>query len=166
MVEPDDKRRNEGGKGEGEEEVEYKNKERFRLLLLKVKANVDSPAQESRVDRMKHVMTNTEDMINDEMISGVHPTNQGPSYCGESYPIFGGVNILYDWGTECGTVVGEVLFVKNDSTIHEQTQALQEFEVMMQHMNNTTGYLGNNVGLAPGFDAVGVTDCNGGSEDK
>ena len=105
-------------------EVEYKNKERFKLLLLKVKTNVDSTALESRVDRMKHVMTNTEDMYNDEMISGGHPTNQGPSYCGESYPIFGGENILYDGGTECGTVVGGVVLVKNDATIHEQTQAL------------------------------------------
>ena len=146
-------------------EEEYKNKDRLKLLL-KVKTEVDRPALESRVDRMEHVMTTTEDMYNEEMISGGHPTNQGPPYCGESYPIFGGENILYDGGTECGTVVGGVVLVKNDATFHEQSQALQEFDVMTQYMNDTTGYLGNNVGLAPGCDAVRVTDCSGGSEEK
>ena len=57
-----------------------------------------------------------------------------------------------------------MVLVENDAVIYEQTQALQEFD--MQYMNDTTGYLGNNVGLVPRFDAVGVTDCTGGSEDK
>ena len=62
-------------------EVEYKNKERFKLMLLKVKTNMDSPALESRVDRMELVMTNTENTYNDDMISEGHPTNHGLSYC-------------------------------------------------------------------------------------
>ena len=140
--------------------MEFKNKERFKLLL-KVKTNMDSPPLESRVDRM--MMTNTENMYynDDERINEGHPTNQGPSYCREEYPIFGEENGRYDGGTECGPVVGGVVSANNDATIHEQIQALQHIKVKTQHMNDTTGYFGNNVGRAPGFDAVGVTGCTG-----
>ena len=141
-------------------EMEFMNKKRFKLLL-KVKTNMNSPALESRVDRM--MITNTENMCYnvDERISEGHPTNQGPPYCRDEYPTFGGENGRYDGGTECGTVVGGVVSANNDTTIHERTQALQHIKVMTQHMNDTTGYFGNNVRQVPGFDAVGVKDCTG-----
>ena len=78
-------------------------------MLLKVKTNVDSPALESRVDRMMtdtENTENTENMYDDEMINGGHPTNQGHSYCGESYPKYGAENKHCDRGTEWWTVVG------------------------------------------------------------
>ena len=53
---------------------------------------------------------------------------------------------------------GASLLGHNDIIIHEWTKEFQPTNLMTQNMNNTRGYFGNNVGLAPGLYAVDVTD--------
>ena len=55
-------------------------------------------------------------------------------------------------------MVGGLVSGNYDEIIHARTQDFQLTKLMTQDMNGTTGYLENNVGLAPGLYAVDVTE--------
>ena len=71
---------------------------------------------------------------------------QDPDDCGE-FSVFDGI-----------VVGGGVVRGDYGRIIYEQTQDFQHIDLMTQDMNGTTGHFENIVGLAPGLDAVDVTD--------